>query len=168
MRPERKSNRLQGYDYSKSGLYFVTSCVYEKVNDFGEIINSKMLLNQYGEIAQQQWFWLAQQYPYIKLHAFIVMPNHIHGIIEIKRSLAVRTGRDLSVPGAAPKIKPLSQIIGAYKTTTSKLIRQAGLTEFAWHRSFHDHIIQDEEAFIKISDYIETNPALWEKDKFYK
>jgi REP element-mobilizing transposase RayT len=84
------------------------------------------------------------------------MPNHIHGIIEIRRD-SVR------------KIKSLSEILGAYKTTVSKQIHQAGLKTFQWQRSFHDHIIRDDGSFQRISDYINDNTAKWEHDTlFYK
>ena len=124
-----------------------------------------MILNEYGKIADQQWYWLATQYPYVVLHEFIVMPNHIHGIIEINRNASVGTGRDLSLP---PKIKSLSDLIGAYKTTVSKQIHLLGYAEFAWQRSFHDHIIRDEESYERISNYIINNPNSWYQDKFFR
>jgi len=167
----------------------------------------QMILNDYGIIAEQQWYWLAEQYPYVVLHEFTVMPNHIHGIIEINRN-AVGTGRDLSgnvnddyvgmghdLPGNANddyivtgrdlsgnanddyigtgrdlsllKIKSLSELIGAYKTTVSKQIHLAGYAGFAWQRSFHDHIIRDEKSYERISNYIIDNPKTWDKDKFF-
>jgi REP element-mobilizing transposase RayT len=122
----------------------------------------QMILNAYGKIAEQQWYWLAEQYRYIVLHEFIVMPNHMHGIIEINRN-AVGTGRDLSLR----KIKSLSELMGAYKTTASKHIHLAGYVEFAWQRSFHDHIIRDEKSYERISNYIIDNPKTWDKDKFF-
>jgi putative transposase len=178
---ERKPNRLQGYDYSSDNLYFVTSCVQNRVCCFGEIFpdnpvrphSPKIILNEYGEIAEKQWHWLAVQYPYVVLHAFVVMPNHIHGIIEINRNI-VGTGRDLSLQ---PKIKSLSELIGAYKTTVSKQIhllertdgsrctdRSRPVRTFAWQRSFYEHIIRDEKSFETISDYILNNPINWEHD----
>ena len=122
----------------------------------------QMILNDYGKIAEHQWYWLAEQYPYVVLHEFMVMPNHMHGIIEINRD-AVVTGRDLSLP----KIKSLSELMGAYKTTVSKQIHLAGYAEFAWQRSFHDHIIRDEKSYERISNYIIDNPKTWDKDKFF-
>lgn len=174
---QRKPNRLQGYDYSQDNLYFVTSCVQDRICCLGEIKNKQMQLNQYGQIAQQQWHWLGQQYAYIVLHAFVVMPNHIHGIIEINRGVVrtddtvrtdtVQTGRDLSLQLQQQKIKSLSQLMGAYKTTTSKQIHLLDYNAFAWQRSFHDHIIRDEQSYEKISAYIHNNPAQWQEDKFY-
>jgi REP element-mobilizing transposase RayT len=137
----------------------------------------QMILNAYGKIAEQQWYWLAEQYRYIVLHEFIVMPNHMHGIIEINRN-AVGSGRDLSGNAnddqvgtgrdlSLRKIKSLSELMGAYKTTVSKHIHLAGYAEFAWQRSFHDHIIRDEKSYERISNYIIDNPKTWDKDKFF-
>jgi len=182
---------MKGYDYSQDNLYFVTSCVKGRVCCFGGITDGKMMLNEYGKIAEQQWHWLGEQYPYIVLHEFVVMPNHIHGIIEIKRANVVGTGRDLSPRGdlslqqpdpslqqhdpslqhdssVSIKIKSLSELMGAYKTTSSKKIHLLGYEAFQWQRSFHDHIIRDEKSYETISNYISNNPALWEQDKFYK
>ena len=213
----RKPNRLKGYDYSLENLYFVTSCVQDMICCFGEIrvgtgrdlsnkkaddANSvtghdlslqepQMILNQYGKIANQQWYWLAKQYPYITLHEFTVMPNHMHGIIEIvgtgrdlsykasdysnvgtRRDLSNKTsddansgtGHDLSLP---VKIKPLSELMGAYKTTVSKQIHLSGYKEFSWQRSFYDHIIRDEKSYQTISNYIINNVNSWQQDKFH-
>ncbi|SIT78382.1 transposase [Pontibacter indicus] len=237
--PDRKRNRLLGYDYSTEGLYFVTACVLEKACVFGVVANGEMQLNEFGRIAENQWQWLLEQYPYVFIHAFVVMPNHVHAIIQIDPSL-VGTGRDLSAHStnqsayfpdlsalttnlSAPerlsigdsdeslykkgddpeklrydsdmlgndsdstvhdsdstvhdsdrsrpvptRVKSLSGLMGAYKTTTSKLIRQAGLVDFAWQRSFHDHIIRHEKAYRQIEQYIHHNPALWDNDVFYQ
>ncbi len=122
----------------------------------------QMVLNEYGKIAEKQWFWLAEQYPYVILHEFVVMPNHIHGIIEINRAKILRTGHDLSQQNI--KIKSLSELMGAYKTTVSKQIHLEGFKEFSWQRSFHDNIIRDDKSFQNICEYINTNPMTWEND----
>jgi hypothetical protein len=91
------------------------------------------MLNEYGKIAEQQWHWLGEQYPYVVLHEFVVMPNHIHGIIEIKRANVVGTGHDLSLQhdsSVSIKIKSLSELMGAYKTTSSKKIHLLGYEAF--------------------------------------
>ena len=135
-----------------------------------------MILNESGLIAKKQWHWLSEQYPYVILHEFVVIPNHIHGIIEINRDI-VGTVRDLSLKNGNPslqygdlslqqqKIKSLSELIGAYKTTVSKQIHLSGFPEFQWQRSFHEHIIRSEKEFETISDYIFTNPVNWKQDK---
>ena len=163
---QRKGNRLIGFDYATTALYFVTSCVQDRICCFGEIINHVMICNDDGKIAEMQWEWLQKQYPYIKSHGFVVMPNHIHAVLEINPDLmgVVGTGRDLSLP---VKIKSLSELMGAYKTTSSKKIHLSGNHVFQWQRSFHDHIIRNEESYNLITDYIATNPEHWEKDTFH-
>ncbi len=124
-----------------------------------------MKLNANGKIAEKQWYWLQDQYPYVVLHEFVVMPNHIHGIIEINRSQITKSGHiDIS----AFKIKSLSQLMGAYKTTVSRQIHLNGYPGFAWQRSYYENIIRDETAYCKISDYIINNPANWRNDKYSK
>jgi len=86
------------------------------------------------------------------------MPNHFHFIIEIDSQ---------RVKDNAVKIKSLSSLMGALKTTTSKLIHEAGFEDFAWHRSFHDHIIRNDLEFHRISHYIAMNPQKWALNKFY-
>ena len=169
---ERKSIRLKGFDYGKDALYFITSVIKDREIFFGEMNSGRMILNQYGEIAGKQWFWLGQQYPYVVLHDFVVMPNHIHGIIEINRKnidiTAVGTGRDLSLlPKKSIKIKPLPQLIGAYKTTVSKQIHLAGNKNFAWQRSYHDHIIRNDNEYHRITNYIHNNPRNWNEDDLF-
>jgi putative transposase len=181
----RKANRLKGYDYSKDNLYFVTSCVKNMECCFGDVVSvgtdrdlslhnpdknneiaAEMILNDFGIIANNQLEWLENQYPYIHIHSHVVMPNHIHAIIEID-SYLLKTIYNPSEPEKVIKIKSLSQIMGAFKTTSSKLIHEAGNNDFAWHRSFHDHIIRDEKSYLNIVNYIENNPNSWNKDKFY-
>ncbi len=153
----RKTNRLPGYDYSKNGWYFVTINVHNVLKGqcvLGEVFDGKMVLNEYGEIVYKKYNWLFKQYHHIKKDNFIIMPDHFHGIIEIIEPSHVRTGRDLSVHK-----KPLSQIVGAFKTTTSKLINQLGICGFKWQRSFYDRIIRNENELNRIRKYIINNPA---------
>ena len=178
----RKRNRKQGFDYSSENLYFVTICVQYRLCCFGTVgtgrdlsvqnpnemnpneMIKKMELNQFGKIVYDRMLWLAEQYQYVELHNFVVMPNHVHAIIEI-----VRAGRDLSViQDEEIKIKSLSSLMGAFKTTSSKMIHQAGFLDFYWQRSFHDHIIRNEIAYEKISNYIDANPQKWESDTFFE
>lgn len=187
----RKRIRKEEYDYSQDNLYFVTICVQNRTCCLGSIPRNgaqnennnrsapdsyssnsvdyqeevkkgeeeiQIKLNDYGEIAQKQMLWLEEQYPYVIIHNFVIMPNHVHAIIEIDSEL---------VGENQVKIKSLSELIGAYKTTSSKYIHQKGLTEFAWQRSFHDHIIRDTVAYENIYDYINTNPARWNSDTFF-
>ncbi len=156
MKHTRKGNRMQSYDYSKDNLYFITSNVQHRRKIFGKIKDGRMILNEYGIIAEQQWHWLGEQYSYLVLHPFVVMPDHVHGIIEINRNILVGMGHD---PSLRTKIKTLSELMGAYKTSVSKKIHLLGNLDFAWQRSFHDRIIRDEKSFLTITKYIENNPV---------
>lgn len=118
-----------------------------------------MQLNENGVIVFNQLEWLATQYEYVDVHNFVVMPNHVHAIIEIDSS---------RVNQKEVKIKSLSSLIGAFKTTSSKQIHLKGYAEFAWQRSFHDHIIRDERAYHNISNYIDNNPKKWAVDTFFE
>jgi len=149
-----KSRRLSGHDYSSAAMYFVTGVVQDRVRCLGEVSCGEMMPSKYGFIVQQRWDWLAEHYPYVKLHAFVVMPDHFHGIIEICHT--VPSGDFVSV-----KIKSLSELMGAFKTTSSKHIHLAGLMEFEWQRSFHDRIIRNEGAYQRIKRYVRINPARW-------
>ncbi|MFA4833868.1 MAG: transposase [Patescibacteria group bacterium] len=158
----RKPNRLKEYDYSEDGFYFITICAKNRIECFGDIKNGEMVLNKYGQVAEKQWQWLAGQYSYVKLDEFIIMPNHVHGIVVIDSPNAVGTGRDLSLH---INIKLLSDLMGAFKTTSSKLIHQSGFSDFSWQRSFYDRIIYNEQSLMKIREYIRNNPLKWELDR---
>lgn len=169
---ERKKLRLEGYDYASPGVYFVTLCVQGRLCVLGAVEDGAMHLNPYGEIVHQQWEWLHRQYAYLTLDACVVMPNHFHAV------LSVGTGRDLSLgpdrdeyvgdgrdrPLRPVKIKPVSELIGAFKTTSSKLIHVAGESSFQWQRSYYDHIIRTPAALERIGRYIRNNPQQWVSD----
>lgn len=106
---------------------------------------------------------MKERYPYVDLDEFIIMPNHIHGIIIINDSSCRDKSRP--VPTAGIKIKSLSQLVGAFKTTSSKLIHENGLEKFAWQRSFYDHIIRNEKSLTQIRNYIRYNPMKWGEDR---
>jgi len=179
----RKRNRMKGFDYSSDNLYFVTICVKDRVCCFGEILenaertahelsvhksnqsnskkdrsNYKMKLNKFGLIVQERLEWLPVQYQYAVMHNYVVMPNHVHAVVEID---------SLKVLGKEVKIKPLSGLVGAFKTTSSKLIHEAGFLGFSWQRSFHDHIIRTQQAYQNISNYIDMNPLKWQQDSLF-
>lgn len=160
----RKShNRLSAYDYSQSNYYYLTICTQNRIKYFDNIENNQIFLNEYGKIINQQWQWLSKKYSYVGLDKFIVMPNHIHGILIINNS--TRTGRDLSLRIQNNKIKSLSSLIGAFKTTSAKSIRQKNLPDFKWQWSFYDHIIRNGKSLNEIRGYITNNPSTWNKDE---
>lgn len=128
----------------------------------------KMELNKFGEIVQNRMYWLSEQYQYIDIHNFVIMPNHVHVILEIDSKKSAGASRDLSVQNEEIKIKSLSGLIGAFKTTSSKIIHEYGFLDFAWQRSFHDHIIRNEKSYLNISNYIDSNPDKWTVDTFFE
>lgn len=146
------SLRWRDFDYTSDNLYFVTSVVKNRICCFGEVIDGEMVLNEFGKIAEEQWLWLAKQYPYVRLHEFVIMPDHMHGIIEINRSLH---------PPRIHKIKSLSELIGAYKTRVSKNIHLAGFDAFKWQRSFYDRVIRNGRHHFYTAIYIQQNPQKW-------
>ena len=136
----RRSIRLKGYDYSNAGAYFVTIVAWQREMLFGEIVDKEMVLNEFGQIVSEKWQWLETQYPYIELGAWIVMPNHFHGILVIN-------GRGGSRSAPTPiKCKPLGGLIGAFKTVSTKQINLLRDTEgqAVWQRNYYEHIVRDE------------------------
>ncbi|MBZ0182966.1 MAG: transposase [Melioribacteraceae bacterium] len=157
----RKRNRLNEFDYRQGYWYFVTICVKGMNTYFGRIEKAKMILNEYGKIVEEKLLWLKEQYIYVDIDCHVIMPNHIHAVIIIDPT-GVGTSRDLSLQ---TKIKSLSELVGAFKTVSSKQIHQNGLTQFKWQRSFYDRIIRNEKELYRIRKYIEENPLRWEIGK---
>ena len=158
----RRSIRLQGYEYSQAGAYFVTIVAWQREMLFGEIVNEEMALNDFGRIASEKWQWLETQYEYVELGAWVIMPNHLHGILVIHDD-----GRGGSRPAPTPiKRKPLGGLIGAFKTISTKQINILRDTEgqVVWQRNYYEHIIRNEPEMDRITRYIESNPSAWMDD----
>jgi REP element-mobilizing transposase RayT len=181
-----KSIRLPRYDYSQPGYYFVTICIHDrKQNLFGNFpipvgagskpalfVNAKsapllntpsnpmVIPNQYQEIVQNTWNDLTNHIPNIVLDEFIIMPNHIHGIIRIIETLANRAGLE-----PAPTVA-LPEIIRQLKTFSAKRINKLRNTigQSVWQRNYYEHIIRDEKSLFFIRKYIRENPVKWLND----
>jgi putative transposase len=162
--PQRKSPRLQGYDYAGEGAYFVTICTQNRVHLFGDVVDDEMVLNTLGCIVETCWDDLPNHYNNIQLDAFVVMPNHIHGIIFISDG-DVGAG----FKPAPTKRHGLTEIVRGLKTFSARKINQLRDTPgiSVWQRSFHDHIIRDPHGLDKIRAYIATNPARWHADSLF-
>jgi putative transposase len=163
--PKRKPTRMREYDYSRSGWYFLTLCTKNRIEWFGDVTDGKMILNEYGRVAEEQWLWLARQYDHVKLDEFVIMPNHIHAILVIADEGVRRDNPGVVPTGYSRRHNLLSKSVNAFKTTTSKLIHQHGLSEFVWERSFYDHIIRKDESLRSIREYIANNPIRWHLDR---
>jgi REP element-mobilizing transposase RayT len=160
---KRKRNRLKEYDYSNAGYYFVTICINDRNDYFGKIVNAGCVLNEFGKIVKQVLESIPVIYPYVTIDYYVIMPNHIHLIIIIDPSTVV-TSQDLSLDRKR-KIKSLSEIIGAFKTMSSRELHKKGLTEFKWQRSFYDRVIRNEKELFFIRQYIKQNPLRLEIEK---
>ena len=165
----RKRNRMANFDYSTPGYYFVTICTKGMLEYFGRVQNAKMELNDTGQIVQECWLDLPNHYHNCKLHTFIIMPNHIHGIIEIVGN-GFKPFQNEQPTNKRNGLKPfptygLSEIVRGFKTFSSKYINQKSKHKFTWQKSFYDHIIRNDNELIRISEYIEKNPMLWKQNK---
>jgi REP element-mobilizing transposase RayT len=160
----RRSIRLKGFDYSSPGYYFVTICVRGGQCLLGDIVDGEMVYSEYGRIANESWLWLAENYDYISLDEWTIMPNHMHGII-----IFADVGRGGSRTAPTGTRKPLGRLIGAFKTVSTKQINDLRDTSGApfWQRNFWDHIIRNERALVAIRNYIINNPIHWEADRLY-
>jgi len=156
----RKSSRLNGYDYRQSGAYFVTICTLKMENIFGAITNRKMVINSRGQTAREEWFHTAQIRPSVQLYKdeFVVMPNHIHGIIWIIDEKATHR---VAPPDHPRGLKPgsLGSIIGQYKSITAKRINQIRNTQGirVWQRNYYDRVIRNDKELDAIRQYIQAN-----------
>jgi putative transposase len=161
--PNRKSIRKPGYDYSGPGSYFVTVCAYNRQCIFGDIIDGIMKLNRSGEIVESSWKQLSQHYERIELDAFIVMPNHVHGIITL---FDVGAGLRPALTEMKTKSHSLPEIVRAFKSFSSRAINEIQNSHGieTWQRNYYDHIIRSEKALNLIRLYIKTNPLLWNFD----
>lgn len=158
--------RLKDYDYTQNGYYFFTICTYKRKCYFGAIRNGVMGLNVAGCMVWEQWRWLAEQYGHVKLDAFIVMPNHVHGILIIDRPEEVspqRVGTPLAEDPST--VLDIYKIVQAFKSRCSKHIHEAGIRSFRWQRSFYERIIDNDTALVHIRSYITYNPYNWNSDR---
>jgi len=176
--PQRKSPRLRDYDYGQSGAYFVTICTYQREHLFGEIVDQQMRLSAMGSIAYDLWHTIPDHHPQVELDAFVVMPNHIHGIIVVGTPRAAsgdeNDGRWADRARQTDRARPvptesLGTIIGAYKSAVTRTINEVmGLTApIVWQKRYHDHIIRNEQDLNRIRAYIADNPARWMDDTLF-
>ena len=193
------SARWQTWDYGSNGAYFITICTQNRRHFFGEIIDSTipgesiMHLNDMGEMAEKYWVEIPQHFPFVSLGNFVIMPNHMHGILIIDNPAIVQTRliaslSDLQSPtpestsenNSTPTTKTggitgdknpmfhenISRIIRWYKGRCSFEIRKIH-SDFGWQSRFYDHIIRNSASYENIQNYISNNPRNWNKDKFH-
>jgi putative transposase len=171
MTKHRRALRLREYDYSQPGMYFLTACTKDRMPLFGRIENGEMIKNEYGRTVCACWDDLPNHYAGIRLDAFVVMPNHIHGIVAVMDVEAIHESplRHKTVPshGAAHRRSMLlPKIIGRFKMNSGKHINRLRQTPgvAVWQRNYFEHIIRNEQSLERIREYIADNPRRWNKD----
>jgi len=192
----RRSIRLKGYDYAQAGLYFITICCQDRVCRFGTIENDKMILNELGTIAYDEWIKLPGRFTNFELDVFQIMPNHMHAIILLNETVGAgftpaqnqntpaqndtaqnknNTAQNIMADNGARvnRAPTVGAIVGAYKSLVANLClgifkNKNEMTGKLWQRNYYEHIIRNEQSYQIISAYIINNPAKWAGDKFYK
>jgi putative transposase len=192
---QRKSIRLSEYDYSFPNWYYITICTHERRNLFGKINNGKMIRNKLGNVVEEEWMRTKEIRKNVDQDYYVIMPNHLHGIIIIEQSIEKNNFQSPShttenvgaTRGVAPKeedraiqrIAPtketlipnsLGSIIGQFKSKVTKRLRElSGNSDLKiWQRNYYEHIIRNEIDLQNIRKYITLNPLKWEIDEYYK
>ena len=145
--PQRKNIRLKEYDYSSAGYYFITICIKQRLPVLSSIDNMNVVLTDAGMVVDKYINCISEIYTNVELDTYVIMPNHIHMILNIDQS----------------NISNLSTIIQQFKRAVSK---QLGYS--IWQKLFHEHIIRNEKEYYKIYEYILNNPLSWEQDKYFE
>ena len=158
--PKRKHSRLEHYDYSAAGAYFITICTQNRRCLLSRIVGrglapAEIQYTAYGQIAQEQLLMLEQRYPSLKIDQYVIMPNHIHVIL-----LLEETAGDSQRP-------TIMDIVCAYKSLTTRQCKKVQPIDKLFQTSFYEHVIRGREDYHEIAEYIANNPKQWELDKLY-
>jgi len=159
-----ESLRLPWWDYAEAGWYLVTICTQNRQCVLGEIVDGSVNLSPGGLIVEEEWQRTPTVRPDVGLDEFVVMPNHVHGIVVLAGDHKKTSHRDVSTKSRLPS-QSLGAMIGQFKSVCTKRIRGAGFPRFSWQAWFYEHIIRDERSLEYIRQYIENNPAKWEVDE---
>jgi putative transposase len=175
----RRSIRLRGYDYSQPGAYYVTITTRHRACLFGDVVNGAMRLNDGGRVAKQCWMAIPDHFPHTTLDAYVIMPNHVHGIIVIAERVADIVGANnyspLQYPQQPPEMPPpapfrspsktIGSMVRGFKIGVTKWFRANTDVYTVWQRNYYDHVIRDERSLNRIRWYILENPARWHDDR---
>lgn len=180
-----RSARAQWWDYGWEGSYFITICTWQRKHLFGKVVDDQMVLSHLGMIADECWLQIPTHSTNVELGAHVIMPNHVHGILNLHTKTPFESvpaelagAEALEHAGEVPETighmrfqqpgkNTVSTMIGGFKSAVSKEATKAGLY-LHWQSRFHDHIIRDADEYQRITDYILNNPSTWAKDKFYE
>jgi REP element-mobilizing transposase RayT len=166
----RRSIRLAGYDYASEGGYYVTIVTQGRACLFGEVVDGEMRLNDFGRIVHEEWYRTAKLRPNVEIleDEFVVMPNHVHGIVWIEDDGRGRGDRPVApTKPIGPTPKSIGSFVGGFKSSVTKRINALRYTPGApiWQRNYYEHIINSEKDYENIVNYIDSNPLQWELDK---
>jgi REP-associated tyrosine transposase len=170
----RRSIRLKGFDYSSAGAYFVTIVTWHREMLFGDVANREMKVNQRGKIAHECWRLIPEHFQHVELGTYIVMPNHVHGIIIIndidENRIATNSSQSVGARHASP-LRPrgtspgsLGTIVGSFKSSVTRQIGRELNETGIWQRSYYEHVIRNEKDLQNTTNYIESNLLLWNED----
>lgn len=179
----RRSIRIKGFDYSSENSYFITLVTHERHNLFGTIENNEVQLTGIGKIVLNNWQAIPQHFPNAELDEFVIMPNHLHGIINLFdsdpcRGTIYRSPTEYRAPTredptvnlekfGQPVRGSIPTIIRTYKASVSRDARKLMDIEHIWQRNFFEHIIGFDHEYDEIVEYIHTNPQNWARDDEY-
>jgi len=180
--PRRRAMRLRGYDYSQPGAYFVSICVQHRKCLFGAIIAGHLRLNEIGQIVIECWSRVPQHFPSVELDEYVIMPNHMHGIIALN-IVGARSPRPSDIVGArSPRPSQtvrhrrgevpsptLGQIVAYFKYQSTKHINQHHNMPRTriWQRNYYEHVIRDDIDLQRLRRYIQNNPMKWTLDQLH-
>ncbi|MBC8029905.1 MAG: transposase [Pyrinomonadaceae bacterium] len=176
----RRSVRLRGFDYASRGFFFVTICTHNKQPTLGKIINYKCRLSDIGRIVETCWREIPEHFPNVYLDEWVIMPNHVHGIIVIRypkgydpsgRGTACRAPTTIDTRSeefGKPVAGSLPTIIRSFKSAVTKRVNELATNTRSplWQRNYFEHVIRDEESLNKIRNYIWENPIHWWSDEY--
>jgi len=164
--PRRESIRLPHYDYTEVGAYFVTVCADKRRALFAKIIDDTIIEKEFGSVIRACWMAIPEHFPYVSLDAFVIMPNHIHGILVIYEQPSV--GAQHAAP-ANQSVAPgsLGAIIRSFKSASTKHINELRKSPSnpIWQRNYYEHVIRNDDELDRIRQYIIYNPVLWAVDR---
>ena len=166
---KRKSIRLRGYDYTRAGAYFVTICAHERACLFGKMVEDDIHLSGAGAIVQDEWLWTPVVRTDMHLDAFVIMPNHLHGIIVLDPEQGTARRAPTTERFGNPVARSLPTIVRAFKSASTREINRLRKTPGApvWQRGFYEHMIRDDRDLERIRSYIVNNPSRWSADAEY-
>jgi len=161
---QRRSIRLREYDYAQAGAYFVTIVTRDRACLFGEVVNGEMRPNQLGLIVVDEWDRSSRIRQELETDAFVLMPNHIHGVVFINGGVGA-TGR--SPLHSGPLRRSLGAFVAGFKSVVTKRVNELRATPGApvLQRNYYEHIVRGENELNRIREYIANNPLQWEIDR---